>query len=70
MTCLVTLIYYLAISITLGTLSTEYSIEFWAQLIKNEPVNVPFWACLIASPFVSSFMIPIAIITLLVSFVL
>ena len=63
-THLVPILIYLIISLSLGAFATGYVIEFWVEILMNKIVEIPFWACLIASPFVASIMIPIAVITL------
>lgn len=42
---------------------TEYTFEYWLPHFKGEPVDIPFWAVIIASPFIGEFGLLGGIIT-------
>jgi hypothetical protein len=60
----------LTFNILAGGLLTEYVFEFWLSYLKEVPVNIPFWICIIAGLFIGQFVVPAAMVTLLFSFAL
>ncbi len=66
----VTVIVMLVLYGLVGGFATEYVIEYWGSFIKGEIVDIPFFPCFIAGIFIYKIIIPIAIITWLISFVI
>ena len=58
------------VGLTIGGFAVEYTVEFWGSYFRNVPVDVPFWACMIAGAFIGTIAIPVAVVTWLLSFVL
>jgi len=56
------------INIFVGGIATEYVVEFWGSYFKNTMIDVPFALCVVAGLFLGEFTVPLAAITLLVSF--
>ena len=55
----------LIIKLFLGGIAIQYVVEYWGGVIRQQPIDAPFWACIIAGIFVGEFTIPAAVITLL-----
>lgn len=56
--------------ITVGGLLFEYSFEYWASYFKGHAVDIPFWLAMIGGLVLNGINLPIALITLLCSFVM
>jgi hypothetical protein len=48
----------------------EYSFEFWATVYKGTPVDIPFWIAMLGGAVMSVPLVPIAVLTLLISMVI
>ena len=60
----------LVFNVVVGGWLTQYVFEFWLTYVKGVAIHLPFWACALAGLFLGQFMVPAAIITLLLSFAL
>lgn len=68
--CLAFIIVFLLVNILLGGICTQYVVEFWGSYIKETVVDVPFFPCAIAGLFLGEIIIPLAVFTWIMSFVL
>ncbi len=66
--CLIILIIFI-INLTIGGFATEYIVEFWGSVVKEQPVDVPFAPCVVAGLFLGEATIPLAALTWILSFV-
>ncbi|HTM68572.1 MAG TPA: hypothetical protein VL426_04690 [Candidatus Binatia bacterium] len=64
------LLFFLVINLVFGGLATEYVVEFWGSRYKGQPVDVPFFPCVIGGLFLGELTIPAAVLTWLFSFVI
>lgn len=55
------------INATIGGLCTQYVAEYWGAMIKEDPVDIPFWICMVAGLFLGEVAVPAAIITWLIA---
>ena len=46
----------------------EYVAEYWLSSIKGEPVDIPFWVCIVAGPLLAEVSIPGSLLTLILDF--
>ena len=64
------IIIILIVSITLGTICTNYTINFWGSYFTKKPVDLPLYMDMSVAIVLSSIAIPSAIITLGASYII
>ena len=52
----------LVINLIVGGLATEYVVENTMTVIKDKPVDVPFFPCAVVGLFLGEILIPLAIL--------
>lgn len=63
-------LFYFAIALTIGAFACEYLVEFWMPYLLGTPVDIPFFPCLFGGIFFSTVLIPLAVLTWIISFVI
>jgi hypothetical protein len=60
----------IVVNVTLGTWATQYVVAFWTLYLKGVAVHLPFLPAAVAGLFLAEIVIPLAIATWILSFIL
>jgi hypothetical protein len=64
------IIFIWAVAIVISMFCIQYDVNFWMTYAGKPPVELPFVAKLLGAMFLSQFIIPVSVVTFILSFIL